>query len=144
MGEGDKRTEKTEEDVAKEIAAARSAWKASHGDPKPGEAGPFPFDSEVVVRRYAFGVRQHLVVTFVDAGRRRRSRCPLRNAGTASRSSEPSKVASAQLDPDREVLLDLDKFDDGRTRESDGTASARWALEVSNALQLVLSLLVTQ
>ena len=56
----------------------------------------------------------------------------------------PTKVVSAQMDPDREILLDLDKLDDGRTREAHSSASTRWALEGSNLLELVLSLLVTQ
>ena len=57
---------RTAEDVDKEIATTRDAWKETHRDAKPGDPGPFPFESRVEVRRYAAHVPQRLVVTFED------------------------------------------------------------------------------
>ncbi len=52
----------------------------------------------------------------------------------------PVRIASAQLDPKREVLLDLDKLDDGRTRERAPMASRRWALEFKAWAELAFAL----
>ena len=126
--EGDKHVEKTAEDVERETEAGK---------------GKFPWRSIVTVRRYAAHVPQQVVVTFED-GHKQTLDFPVAERWHRYTFVDPSKVASAQLDPSGEVLLDLNKLDDGRTRESSGSASARWALEVSHAAQLVLSLLVAQ
>jgi hypothetical protein len=141
--EGGKHVEKDESDVSREVEAAREAWKKAHPDAKDGDPGPFPFRSEVVVRRYAAHVPQRLVVTFAD-GHRETLEVPLEERWHRFTFVGKAKVVSAQLDPDGEVLLDLNKLDDGRTRESDGAASRRWALEASHAAQLFFSLLVSQ
>ena len=141
--EGDTRVEKTAEDVDKEIAKTRDAWKETHRDAKPGDPGPFPFESRVEVRRYAAHVPQRLVVTFED-GRKETIEVPAEERWHRYLFRRPSKVASAQLDPDGNILLDLNKLDDGRTREESPAASMRWSLEISNAVQLAASLLVSQ
>jgi hypothetical protein len=51
----------------------------------------------------------------------------------------PVRIASAQLDPKREVLLDLDKLDDGRTRERAPLASRRWTLEFKAWVELAFA-----
>jgi hypothetical protein len=53
----------------------------------------------------------------------------------------PVKVRSAQLDPDRKVFLDLDKLDDGRTREARNGPPARMTLSLGGWLQFLASLL---
>ena len=53
----------------------------------------------------------------------------------------PLRIASAQLDPQREVLLDLDKLDDGKTREPAPMASRRWTLEFKAWCELALAML---
>jgi hypothetical protein len=136
-----KRVEKDADDVAKEIDAARSAWKAAHPDATHG--GPYPFRNEVTVRRYAGHVPQKVVVTFED-GSTETVPFPVEERWHRYIFERPVEVKSAQLDPDREVLLDLNKLDDGRTREPRGRASTRWALEEGSVLDLLLSLLVTQ
>lgn len=138
-----KRVEKDQADVDREIAAAREAWKKGHPGAKEGDPGPYPFCSEVVVRRYEAHVPERLVVTFAD-GRRETLDVPVEERWHRYAFVGPARVTSAQLDPDGDVLLDLDKLDDGRTREPRGTASTRWALEASHAVQLLLSILVSQ
>lgn len=136
-----KRLEKDADDVSREIEAARKAWKASHPDAKYG--GAYPFRNEVEVRRYGAHVPQKVLVTFED-GSTETVTFPVEERWHLYVFERPVRVKSAQLDPEREFLLDLNKLDDGRTREAHGGASTRWALEESNALDLVLSLLVTQ
>ena len=143
-----KRIERDAETVQKEIAAAREDWKSKHpeaghaaeGEEKPG---PYPFRSEVLVRRYEGHVPQHVVVTFGD-GTRERLPFPVEERWHRYLFERPTRVVSAQLDPEGAILLDLNKLDDGRTRESHGAAGMRWALEATNAVELALSLLVTQ
>ena len=135
------RVEKDQADVEKEIEAARDEWKKTH--PK-SEGGPFPYRNEVTVRRYEDGhVPQRLVVTF-DDGSTETVTFPAEERWHRYFFDRPQKVTSAQLDPDRAILLDLNKLDDGRTREEHPAASTRWALEASNVVELGLSLLVTQ
>jgi hypothetical protein len=124
--EGDQHVDKTSEDVDREIAAGK---------------GTFPWRSVVTVRRYETHVPQQVVVTFED-GRKETRDFPVAERWHRYIFVGPSKVASAQLDPAGEMLLDLNKLDDGRTREGSGSASARWSLEVSHAAQLLLALLV--
>jgi hypothetical protein len=143
VGQGDQRSEKTADDVAKEIAKARDDWKSAHPDAKPGDPGPYPFESTVVVRRYAAHVPQTLVVAFED-GTKETIAVPAEERWHRYVLRRPSKVASAQIDPGGDLLLDLDKLDDGRTREEESTASTRWSLELSEAAQLVGSLMVSQ
>jgi len=135
-----KRVEKSEDDVESEIAETRKKWRADH----PGaEGGPFPFRNEVMVRRFEGHVPQQVVLTFVD-GSRETLPFPAEERWHRYLLERPSKVASAQLDPDRTVLLDLDKLDDGRTREAHRAASVRWSLETAHAVDLLFSFLVTQ
>jgi len=53
----------------------------------------------------------------------------------------PVRATSAQLDPDREVLLDLDKLDDGRTRERNLLGGRRWVFEFKAWAELAFALL---
>jgi hypothetical protein len=139
-----KRVEKDEDDLEKEIAATREEWKKAHPQASSdGDAGPFPYRSEVTVRRYEGHVPEHVVVTFAD-GTTETVPFPAEERWHRFFFVRPVKVVSAQLDPDRKILLDLNKLDDGRTREGDATASMRWGLEAANVVELGLSLLVTQ
>jgi hypothetical protein len=136
-----KRIEKSQDDVSREIADARKRWRADH--PGDAQGGPFPFRSVVMVRRFEGHVPQRLLVSFED-GSSESVDFPAEERWHRYVFERPSKVASAQLDPDRAVLLDLDKLDDGRTREAHPAAAARWSLEMAQVLDVLLSLLVTQ
>jgi hypothetical protein len=132
-----KRVEKTHDDVDKEVEAARKAKGDKSGD------NAFLWRSTIVVRRYEGHVPQTVTVTFAD-GSTELLPWPAEERWHRFVLERPQKVVSAQIDPERAVLLDLNKLDDGRTRESDKRASTRWGLEVSHAAELLLSLLVTQ
>jgi len=56
---------------------------------------------------------------------------------------KPSKVVSAELDPEQKILLDANKLNDSRTSKSDPTASRRWTSDVTALLQAFYSFLVT-
>ena len=142
VGPDGKRVEKSGEDVEKEIAATREAWTKAKHDAHDG-TGPYPFRSEVVVRRYEGHVPEHVVVTF-EGGKKEMLPFPPEERWHRYLFERPEKVLSAELDPERAILLDLNKLDDGRTREAHQTAGMRWALEAANVVNLALSLLVTQ
>jgi len=55
----------------------------------------------------------------------------------------PVKARQARLVPAERFQLDLDRFDDGRTREAQHGTSTRIALYVEGWLRLALSLLET-
>jgi hypothetical protein len=132
MVEG-KRVERDQESVDQEIAAAHKA----KGDKA------YPWRDVVMVRRFAGHVPETLVLTFAD-GSKETLPFPEEERWHRFVRDRAQKITSAQLDPERAVLLDLNKLDDGRTAEPDRRASTRWGLEVSNLAELVLSLLVTQ
>ena len=139
-----KRVERDEDAVKTEVNAAREAWKKTHPDADASKGGPYSFRSQVLVRRYEEGrVPQRVVVTFAD-DTKETVLFPVEERWHRYIFERPTKVVSAQLDPDRAILLDLNKLDDGRTREPHGAAGMRWALEAANVLELALSLLVTQ
>ena len=53
----------------------------------------------------------------------------------------PAGAVSAQLDPERRWLLDVDKLDDGRTRERQLLPVNRWTLEAAAWLSAALAFL---
>ena len=140
------RLERTQEQADAEIEERRAAFKKAHPDPKPGDPGPFPWRSVVQVRRYAAQEPETLVLKFED-GRGREGGAPETVPWPAGERwhrfvfERPARIASAQLDPGRAVLLDLNKLDDGRTRERAPLASRRWTLEFKAWAELLLSLL---
>ena len=132
-----KRVELDEEAQQKEVGEKREAFKKAHPDEK--ERGPFPFRTVVQVRRYAFHVPQILVVKFAD-GTSEKVEWPAQERWHRFVWDKPVKAVSAEIDASREVLLDLNKLDDARTREPTHAAARRWTLEASAWTQLVFSL----
>jgi hypothetical protein len=132
-----KRVEHDEEEVRKEIQEAREAYKKAHPDSKDG---PFPWRSVVQVRRYAAHVPQTLVIKF-ENGSSETLQWPEEERWHRYVFERPAKVQSAQLDPEHNWLLDLNKLDDGRTRESSSLASRRWTFELKAWTELALALL---
>jgi hypothetical protein len=100
----------------------------------------WPWRSVVTVRRYAAHVPQTLRIRFED-GTEETTQWPADERW--HRYVFEKKVASAQLDPDRKVLLDVNKLDDGRAREPSRTASARWTLEFKAWAELLLGMLAS-
>jgi hypothetical protein len=132
-----KRRERDEDEAKKMVSEQEKAFEKAH--PGDEEHGPFPFRTVVIARRYAAHVPQTLVVQFAD-GTSETVQWPAEESWHRFVWEKPVKATSAQLDPKRSVLLDLNKLDDGRTREASHLASARWTLEVSAWAQLLLSL----
>jgi hypothetical protein len=136
-----KRIEVSEEDNDKQIDDKREAWEKAHPDAKPG-TGPFPFRTTVTVWRDGAPVPQTLRVKFADDSvenvawndDRRWARFEF---------VKPVKAVSAELDPDRKVLLDSDKLNDSRTVKSDGRASRRWTSDLAALFQGFCSFVVT-
>jgi hypothetical protein len=128
-----KMVERTKADVEKEIDDKRSAYK---GD---DDKGPFPFRSVVRAQRHAAQVPQTVIVEFVDGSQERIS-WPVGERWHRWVFERPVKVAQARLDPTGSVLTDVDKLDDGRTREAHRLPSARWSLEGTTWVETLLSL----
>lgn len=138
---GGKRIEVTGKALDKAIADKRKAWKEKNPKAKEGE-GPFPYRTTVLVRREGADVPQVLRVTFADG-----SSEMVRWSGTQpwQRFSwvKRSKAVSAQLDANGDINLDSDKLDDGRTLESDRSATRRWTGDIAAVLQNLFAMLVS-
>ncbi len=135
---------KTEETTTKgrrkAVEAAREAWEKEHGEPSAGKPGPFPWRNVVSARRHGAGVPQVVVVTFED-GTEERLDWPAAERWGRWEFIRPVKVRSAQMDVDRKVFLDVDKLDDGRTREARRAPAARMALSLGGWFQFLLAVL---
>ncbi len=136
-----KRVELTSEALDKAIADKRKAWKEKNPKAKEGQ-GPFPYRTTVLVKRDGADVPQVLKVTFADG-----SSETVRFSGTQPWQrfswTKRSKAVSAQLDPDGNINLDRNKLDNGRTLESDRSATRRWTGDVAAALQTLFAMLVS-
>ena len=156
-----KRVELEPEAVSKEIDEARKAFdkakaeanKAEAKDAKDSKAdtkeaksardegapGPFPWRSVVKARRLGAQVPQTLLVEF-DGGAKETLSWPVGERWHRWVFDRPVRVKQAQLDPQREILLDVNKLDDGKTREKHGLPATRWTLEAGAWVSLLFSL----
>lgn len=107
-----------------------------------GASGPQRFRTTVVVRRAGAAVPQELVVKFADG-----SRETVRFDGTENWRrftwDKPARAVSAELDPARRHLLDVNKLDDSRTLEPDRSATRRWTFDFAAVCQALLALIAT-
>jgi hypothetical protein len=126
--------ERTPEEIEDEIADKRAAFHAGSGD-----AGPFPFRSVVRARRHAAQVPQTVIVEFAD-GSQERLAWPIGERWHRWVFDRASKVAQARLDPTGSILLDVNKLDDGRTREAHRFPAVRMAVEATTWVDVLLSL----
>lgn len=133
------RLELTQADLDRAIARKRQQWQRLHGAASRG--GPFPYRTSVVVQRNGARVPQTLQVQFADGSVQR-----VRWDGThrVRRFSwlGPSPAISAQLDPHRHVMLDVNKLDDGLTRGTNVAPARRWGGDFAAAVQVITALLV--
>jgi len=137
---GGLRVELDEAQAHEQERNAREAFKKAHPGAKPEDPGPFPWQSAVRARRYGAEVSQTLMVQF-DGGGTEALAWPAGERWHRWVFEKPVRVASARLDPERKILLDLDKLDDGKTREAAPAASRRWTLEFGAWCGLLLSML---
>jgi hypothetical protein len=128
-------------DVDNRIDTARTQWKKAHPH-APDGTGPYPYRTEVTVRRLGAPVPQTLLVKFAD--------------GTSETAhwdgderwhrfvwTKPARAVSAELDPQRLHYLDVNKLDDSRTLEPDARATRRWGLEFAAVVEYLLAIIAT-
>jgi hypothetical protein len=138
-----KRVTLSQEQADEQADATRGKWKKAHPDAKPG-TGPFPFRTEVVLRRRGAAVPQTLVVRFAD-GSSETVKWDTQDGQRWQRYVwvKPVKAVSAELDPERKHLLDVSKLDDSRTVKADTSASRRWTFDLAALCQSLLTLIAT-
>jgi hypothetical protein len=138
-----KRVTLSQEQADEQADATRGKWKKAHPDAKPG-TGPFPFRTEVVLRRRGVAVPQTLVVRFAD-GSSETVKWDTQDGERWHRYVwvKPVKAVSAELDPERKHLLDVSKLDDSRTVKADTSASRRWTFDLAALCQSLLTLIAT-
>jgi hypothetical protein len=131
-------TELTSAAADAQIDAAREAWRKGHPDAKYG--GPFPFRTTIIARRDGAHVPQLLRVRFEDGSV---ETTPWDDDVLWRRFTflKPVRAESAQLDPERHVLLDRDKLNDGLLVDPDPTASRRYGADFAALVQSLLALL---
>ena len=139
-----KRVEVDPEALEKQIAETRKAWKKEHPAPDRGDdkwvPGPFPWQSVVRARRNGAQVPQTLLVEF-EGGGKETIAWPAGERWHRWTFVKPARVTQARLDPSGDILLDINKLDDGRTREAHKLPAARWTLEAGAWLGILYSLL---
>ena len=124
----------------KAIAKTRADWKKAHPNAKPG-TGPYPFRTNVVVKRSGADVPQVLKVTFADGssetvhfeGKQRWFRWGWVKA---------SKAVKVELDPQRIHTLDRSFNDNLRALESNSDASAHYGSRAMAMMQVALAWLM--
>lgn len=116
-------------------------WKKQHPGTQDG-TGPFPWRSTVTVRRYGAAAPQKLRLTYADGSH---EDLPWNDHRRWARFvvTKPTKVVSAELDPQQTVYLDADKLNDSYATKANGAASRRWAADAAALLQNLYSLLGT-
>ncbi|MCS0597612.1 M1 family metallopeptidase [Massilia agri] len=139
--ENGKRIEETQAALDARIAKARKDWEKANPNAKEG-SGPYPFRTQVTVRREGASVPQTLVVRFADGS----SETVAWQGDEKWRTFswvKPAKAVSAELDPRRSHYLDVNKLDDSRTLVADRSASTRWASDAMAFVQLLFSFIAT-
>jgi hypothetical protein len=134
--------EETEAQLEKRIEADRARWKKANPKAKKGVGGPYPWRTSVMLRRYGAAVPQTLVVKFADGSQ---EKVVWDNDQVWQRYTwlKTAKAVSAEIDPERTHLLDMNKLDDSRTIQADRSATRRWTSELVALAQIIFSLLVT-
>src|SRR6185295_19084550 len=130
-------TERTVSQVEQEIADQRAAFDRDHPGDRAG--GPFLFRNVVHTRRNAAQVPQTLIVEFND-GSQERLAWPIGERWHRWVFERASRVTQARLYPTGSILLDVNKLDDGRTREPHGLPARRLAMEGTTMVDVLLSL----
>ena len=119
----------------------RTRWHKLHPH-APDGTGPYPYRTEVTVRRLGAPVPQTLVVTFAD-GSRETVQWDADEHWHKFVWTKTARAVSAELDPQRLHYLDVSKLDDSRALEPDARASRRWSLEFAAVADYLLSLIAT-
>jgi hypothetical protein len=131
--------EERQADIDKRIAATRTAWDKAHPHAADG-AGPYPWRTEVTVRRHGAAVPQLLSVRFADGSS---VSVPWDGDERWRQFSwvRPARAVSAQIDPLALHYADTSKLDDARTVDPDRAASRRWTFDAATLYAALLSLI---
>ncbi len=138
--EDGKRVTRTQDQVDKTVAAARKAWEKQHPGARHG--GPYPWRSYVTVKRDGAALPETLKVTFADGS----TRTVAWHDGSRWKRfhwDAPTKVVSAELDPEHKILLDADKLNDSLAVEADHAAARRWTADVATLAKSLYTFVVT-
>jgi hypothetical protein len=137
--ENGSRIELTAEAVEREVSQTRADWKKEHPDARAG-TGPYPFRTTVVVRRDGAETPTTLRVQFADGSS---ETVAWKGDGLWRRFVfvKPAQATSAELDPERAILLDSDKLNDGMSLEPNRAASRRWSADASSLVEVFYTLL---
>ena len=135
----DLRVELGADEATRLTGEQRAAFKKEHPEAKK-EISPFGWRSILQVRRFGAHVPQSVEVKFED-GTAEALDFPEGEVWHRWDFTRPARISSAQLDPQAQWLLDLDKLDDGRTRERAPLAARRWTLEAQAWYSLALAFL---
>jgi hypothetical protein len=133
--------EDKQEDLDKRVEKDREAWKKANPKAREG-LGPYPFRTEVLVRRHGAAVPQTLTVKFAD-GTSETVRWDAEEKWHKFSWTRPARAVSAELDPQRQHYLDVSKLDDSRTIKPDASASRRWGMDVAALIEYLLTLIAT-
>jgi hypothetical protein len=133
--------EDKQEELDKRVQKEREAWKKANPKAREG-LGPYPFRTEVLVRRNGAAVPQLLTVKFAD-GTSETVRWDANERWRKFSWTRPARAVSAELDPQRQHYLDVSKLDDSRTIKPDASASRRWGMDVATIIEYLLTLIAT-
>ncbi|HYZ88852.1 MAG TPA: M1 family metallopeptidase [Myxococcales bacterium] len=134
-----KRVEVDEREIDREVKRKREEHRKAHAGARSSD-GPFPWRTIVQARRNGAQVPQTVVISFDDGSAETIAWAP----GESWHRwifEKPARAVSAQLDPERRYLLDLDKLDDGRTRKNRSLAANRWTFELGAWLSTAIAFL---
>ncbi|HEX7340666.1 MAG TPA: M1 family metallopeptidase [Rhodanobacteraceae bacterium] len=135
-----KRVTTTRAEVDKIVAAARKAWQKAH----PGNTtdGPYLWRNYVTVMRDGAAVPETLEVTFADGS----SKTVAWTDGSRWKRfhwDTPSKVVSAQLDPEHKIMLDANMLNNSYTVKANPAAAHRWAADFASLVKSFYTFVVT-
>jgi hypothetical protein len=136
------RSEFVADDRDDQVDKQRDAWAKAHPHSSVTGPGPFPWRGSVTVVREGARVPQLLRVTFAD-GSHEDVRWDDDRRWARFVFTTPTKVVSAELDPEQKILLDDNKLNDSRTVKTDTSASRRWTADLAALLQALYACLVT-
>ncbi|WP_232823460.1 M1 family metallopeptidase [Dyella sp. C9] len=136
------RSERSADEVDDQVDERRAAWRKDHPGAGVNARGPYPWRGTVTVVREGAAVPQRLRVTFAD-GSREDVRWDDDRRWARFVFTRPTRVVSAELDPDQQILLDENKLNDSRAVKADPSASRRWTADAATLLQSFYALLGT-
>jgi hypothetical protein len=160
---GGKWVEQTQDQVDASIKKTREAWKKSH----PGadeETGPYPYRTIVTLGRRGAPMPETLLVRFAD-GSTETVQWNDDHRWQRYMWVKPVRAISADLDPDKDHLLDANRLNNSRVTDQEvaassrygkpsamqrmlgniagGPASRRWSADLEACLQSILTLVST-